>query len=101
VRWLAGLVGVVVAALPLAARADHADGLYGRFDGDLTLSATAGGGVVLGSDDKAAALGELRLRYLETAGLVVGVEWRPEGGERLIAGMDLRPVFLWHFLTGQ
>jgi hypothetical protein len=103
VRTLA-LVVVGLLSIPAAAQADRDDGLYGRFDGDLTLSAAVGAGLVIGSeegdDDAYAVANEVRLRYLETAGVLLALEWHPSGGERFLAGLDLRPVFLWHFLTG-
>jgi len=85
------------------------DGVWGRFGSDLVLSVGANAGVGLGdpvvtargaSDPIFALDAELRLRVIDTAGIVVAPEWRPEGASRLIVGLDLRPVFLARFLFG-
>lgn len=103
----------VVAPAPLAAqvRTERAsdDGVWGRFGSDLVLSVGANAGVGLGdpvalarsSSDPIFVLdAELRLRVIDTAGIVVAPEWRPEGASRLVVALDLRPVFLVRFLLG-
>lgn len=96
-RVTLGLVTMLLLTAPVAA--DEGDGLYGRLDGDLTLSLAAGGGMIAGGDETAAVLGELRLRYVESAGLLVAGELHPGGAQRAVFALDFRPVFLWHFFT--
>jgi hypothetical protein len=77
---------------------------YGRMEGDVT--------VVVGAGAVAAARGpraeaELRVRYLESAGLFASYEDGPLLGsaaapERVLAGgLELRPLFLARWLTGR
>jgi hypothetical protein len=96
--FVALLVGSTLA--PGSAGAQDGDGLYGRFDGDTTLSLGAGGGLVLGQEEGAAAVLEVRARYLDAGGLVLAPELRPSGASRLIVGVDVRPLFPARFLTG-
>jgi hypothetical protein len=71
-----------------------ADGVYGRFDGDLTL--TFGLGAELGGGTRGAALG--RLLYYHSAGLVFGYSDRLGQDDELervgFLGAELRPLFL-------
>lgn len=102
-RLLAALLWL--AALPPAGRARaQGDGAYGRLDADLALSAALGAGAAFGDRngaDATLALGlELRARLVETAGLFLAAEWRPEGSSRVVVGVDLRPVFLARFFLG-
>jgi hypothetical protein len=91
---------VVVAATP--ARADP-EPSYGRVQGDLTLGAAAG--TVLGTGG-ARLEGELRVRYLESAGFFASYEDGAIVGsgaqvQRLVAtGLEVRPLFLVRWLTG-
>lgn len=98
-RRITPLLLAVLVLSPLAAtaaRADlPADGLYGRFDGDLTLSIGAGAGLDA-SDGQAAFVGELRARYLDSAGLVLALEQGAPA--RLVAAADVRPLFPTRFL---
>jgi hypothetical protein len=109
------LGALVLTSTPGAAhaqvRTDRAsdDGVWGRFGSDLVLSVGANAGVGLGDPSllargsSAAAFSldvELRLRVMDTAGVVVAPEWRPDGASRLVAAIDLRPVFLARFLFG-
>jgi hypothetical protein len=91
---------LAVLAVAGSARADSPpDGVYGRLDGDFVLSAGAGGGAHL--DDLATSAtwtGELRFRYLDTAGLVVAVQ---EEDLRAIVAGDFRPLFLIRFLLNE
>ena len=88
-------------------RAD--DGVYGRFHSDLAISVGLHGGAALGdpvlastrpSDAILSMSADLRLRVLDSAGIVMAPEWRPEGSSRLFAGIDVRPGFLARFLYG-
>ncbi len=99
---LALALALLVIAAP--ASAQNGDGVYGRLDGDLTLSAGVMGGAV--SNDRVhptwtgSVSLELRARILDSGGLFAIGEWRPEGDSRAIVGVDLRPFFLPRFLLG-
>lgn len=89
-------------ALPAHAddSAQRGDGVYGRLDGDVTLSAGLGAGAVFPARGDAAlstAL-ELRARFLDAAGLFVVPEWRPDAASEVTLGLDLRPLFPARFL---
>jgi hypothetical protein len=79
------------------------DASHGRFDGDVAL---AGGlGMTVGPRGPRAA-GDLRFRYLSTAGLFGSYEDGPLVGSSseprrvLAAGIELRPLFLARWATG-
>lgn len=101
-RGLTLVVLALAALVPCAARADEGDTVYGRLSGDLVLSAGLGGGVALndrvGPDVTYTTTLELRGRIVDSGGLFVAAEWRPEGDSRVLVGIDLRPVFLARFL---
>lgn len=94
-RWLIAIASLALAA---PAAADD-DGAYGRLAGDLTLEAALGGGAAFEGD---AILGagtlELRARYVDMAGLMIGGELRYDGWSRVVIAADLRPLFLGRFL---
>ena len=108
-RWVcrralcAAAVGAACASVGRQAAAGSTDPSYGRVDGDLTLGvgvgAVASGGGPRGE-------GELRLRYLETAGLFATYEDGAVFGgsadpQRVLAtGLELRPLFLYRWLKG-
>jgi hypothetical protein len=77
---------------------------YGRIEGDVTLVVGAGGAVASGGPR---AEGELRARYLETAGAfatyedgsIVGSTAAPR--RVVAAGLEMRPLFLYRWLQGQ
>lgn len=78
----------------LAPAALRADGVYGRFDGDLTASLEAGGGArVSAGEAQGAVTAAFRLRYLDAVGPVLIGEWTPNDGARLVVGLELRPLF--------
>jgi hypothetical protein len=97
----------VAASLALPAGVARAQGrpepTYGRLQGDLTLVAGLGG-VVAARGGRAE--GELRVRYLETAGLFATYEdgalvsSAAEPTRVLSTGLELRPLFLARWLTG-
>lgn len=98
------LVLAAPALAPSPAEAQDGDTVYGRFDGDLVLSAGIGGGVAIGDrqrDVTGTTTVELRARLLDTGGLLVAAEWRPEGDSRVVVAVDLRPIFLIRFLLAQ
>jgi hypothetical protein len=84
-----------------AARADPVDPSYGRVEGDVTVAP----GIGLAAGARGASLvGELRIRYLETAGVfamyedgsVVGSPAEPR--RSLALGTEVRPLFLARYL---
>jgi hypothetical protein len=94
-RALSTALAILSFAAPAAA---DGDGAYGRLEGDFTLEAGLGGGVAFeGVDVLGAGTLELRARYLDAAGVVLGGEFRPEGASRIWVGVDLRPLFLARF----
>lgn len=76
---------------------------YGRVQGDMTLVVGAGGALASGG---ARAEGELRARYLESAGIFGTYEDGPIVGSSaaprrvIAAGLELRPLFLYRWLQG-
>jgi hypothetical protein len=103
--------GLVAVATSLAwvccgtdARAEGAlEPSYGRVQGDLTLVVGAGASVASGGPR---AQGELRARYLESAGIFGTYEDGPIVGSsaaprRIVAaGLELRPLFFFRWLQG-
>ena len=96
-----------VAASPTpsaASPASKADTTYGRIDGDIGL--VLGLGLTVGPDAPRGTL-DLRVRYLETAGLFLTYEEGTifgSGAEpvRVLAGgLEIRPLFLGRWLTGR
>jgi hypothetical protein len=92
-----------IAWAPLA-RAAAGDGIYGRTEGDASLVVGVDAGSVGG---RKSIGGDLRLRYLETAGVVFGYEEldalkkTESAGEykrSVRAGIELRPLFPARFL---
>lgn len=84
-----------------AAPARAQQGAHGRLDGDLVLEGALGGGATFeGEAISAAATLELRARYLDSGGLVLAGEWRPDGASRVLLMVDFRPLFLARFLLG-
>lgn len=86
-----------------AAASDAPEPSYGRIDGDLSFVAGAGGVIAT----RAPRLGaELRVRYLESAGVFVTYEDGASIGASsdparvLTGGFELRPVFLYRWLEG-
>ncbi|HEX8795640.1 MAG TPA: hypothetical protein VF765_32040 [Polyangiaceae bacterium] len=101
---LAAGVGAALALAPGNARAqDTVDPSYGRIEGDLTLVVGAGATVV---SSGVRGEGELRLRYLESAGIFAAYEDGPLLGssaepQRVLAtGLEVRPLFLYRWLQG-
>lgn len=96
---VAVVFSVAVSALAAPASADAGGGAYGRLSGDLTLEAALGGGAGFEGDSVVGAgTLELRARYLDVAGLMVGGELRYEGMSRVLVAADVRPLFLARFL---
>lgn len=86
------------------AQADDGDGVYDRFDRDLTIAADVGGGVVLdGVDPRATLTADLRFRIIDAAGPAIGLRWGPADGPgsghgHVFVGVELRPLFPALFL---
>jgi len=109
-RWGSDSAAFAGAALALVGRANdasadrgNADSTFGRIGGD--IAAVGGAGVVAASGGVRAEA-ELRLRYLETAGVFVTYEDAAAIGSAaeprrvLSPGIELRPLFLLRWLRG-
>ena len=97
-RALAWALAFALVAPSALARAQE-DGAYHRLRNDLTLDAALGGGATFDAlGTSGAATLELRARYLDMAGAVIGAEWRPDGASRVLVMADVRPIFLGRFL---
>jgi hypothetical protein len=100
-------VALAAAATGADARAARADErpepTYGRVEGDLTL--VGGAGAAVGARGVRAAA-ELRVRYLESAGVFVSYEdgavvGSPAEPQRVLAtGLEVRPLFFFRWLRG-
>jgi hypothetical protein len=96
---------VFCVALCRDARADGgaSEATYGRVAGDMTFVVAAGGAMASGGPR---VEGELRVRYLESAGLFATYEDGSFAGssadpQRVLAGgLELRPLFLARWLKG-
>lgn len=96
---LAALSATLLVAPPAVARED---GTHGRFEGDLAVAGAAA--MTFGARGPRAGA-DLRLRYLQTAGLFATYEDGPLLGssaepKRVVAfGLELRPLFLARWAT--
>lgn len=108
-RWVSRGIsapGAVLAAV-LAAPAARAEGVvdssYGRISGDATLGVGLGASVSAGGPR---AEGEVRVRYLESVGLLAAYEDGPlvasaaRPQRALVGALELRPLFLYRWLQG-
>jgi hypothetical protein len=99
-RAAAGL-GVALGVIALGAPARAADGLYGRFDGDLELRFAAGAALTGGGPALAA---QVTAVYLSTAGVylhytdALGGEG-PRVRRSVATGLHLQPVFLARYAS--
>jgi hypothetical protein len=97
----AAVLALAALAWEGSARAAESDGLYGRFDGDVTLHAGAGVAVVSGG---AALAARLEALYLSTAGIyghytdALGQEG-PLVERSIAAGLVMQPLFLARFAS--
>jgi hypothetical protein len=94
-------LGCVVALRHSMATADSVDPSYGRVEGDVTVAP----GVGLAAEPRGPSfVGEIRIRYLETAGLFAIYEdgnvlnSPAEPHRSLSLGTELRPLFLARYL---
>jgi hypothetical protein len=82
---------------------DSAEPTYGRVSGDISLVAGAGGTI---GPRGARAEGELRVRYLDAAGVFATYEdavlasASSQPGRVISGGVELRPLFLYRWLRG-
>ena len=76
------------------------DAAYGRLAGDVAIAASAGAATGMTTATSGARFnGDLRLRYLQTAGVFGTVE---AGDHRLVAtGIELRPLFVSRWALGR
>jgi hypothetical protein len=94
---------VAAAGAKDALAADSTDTTYGRVQGDLTVVVGAGATVADGGPRGEA---ELRLRYLETAGVFASYEdtsllgSQAEPRRVFATGLEVRPLFLFRWLKG-
>lgn len=96
IHWFVFAIALLSASLCRAQQATG-DGLYGRLNGDLTLSAGLGAAVAIDHGPKCAI--DLRARYLDSIGILVSPEWAPrETGGAVAVALDVRPLFLVRFL---
>ncbi|MBX3209528.1 MAG: hypothetical protein KF764_31125 [Labilithrix sp.] len=105
---VAAVFGAALAAPTAALAGDRprqaADASHGRFDGDLGIAGSVG--MTAGPRGPRAG-GDLRFRYLSTAGLFAAYEDGPLVGSkaeprRVFAfGIELRPLFLARWATGR
>jgi hypothetical protein len=103
-RALVAAALVASAAEGIASEARAAgDASYGRVRGDVTL---VGGLGVVAADRGPRGEAEVRVRYLETAGLFASYEDAPLFGSSseprrvFAAGLEVRPLFLFRWLDG-
>src|SRR5215472_6116672 len=98
---------LIAAAFALRAGTASADAAtvdpsYGRIDGDLDL--VVGAGAVVSPRGPRGEI-DLRLRYLETAGVLATYEDAvgsgAEPGRALTVGLEMRPLFFARWLRGQ
>jgi hypothetical protein len=94
----------LTAAIALSAGdiwAESSDTTYGRVEGDLTLAMGLGGTV---TPRGVRGAGELRLRYMDSAGLFASYEdaslfgAAADSRRLLCAGVEVRPLFLYRWL---
>ncbi|MBI2394409.1 MAG: hypothetical protein HYV09_32865 [Deltaproteobacteria bacterium] len=107
---LLAAIALALVATPARARAAaDGDGAYGRLKGDLTFVGGLGAGVVAATGRPVLA-SDLRLRYLDAAGVALGFEEgdalarTSRSGElrrAFLAGVELRPLFPVRFLKAQ
>jgi hypothetical protein len=101
--WSAALALASTMALARAASAASPPPTYGRIDGDVAF--VVGAGMVV-APRGVLAEAELRVRYLDSAGAFVTYEDAPLVGSPaeprrcIVAGVELRPMFLLRWLQG-
>ena len=93
----AALIIPALALCPASARAQRIDGMYGRLERDVVLSAelSAGAAQAHGADWAPAADVTLRARYLDMAGVALGFRrtFAAQRDDALFLAVDLRPAF--------
>jgi len=89
------LLGLTSASAQAQARGD---GVYGRFDTDLSVQVDVGAGLIQSSGAQMSFVAELRARVIDAAGLVVAVDAAPSGPDHVFVGLELRPLWPALFL---
>jgi len=85
-------------------RAESPDTTYGRVEGDLTLAVGLGGAL---TPRGVRGAGELRLRYMDSAGIYASYEdssvfrAATESRDVVCAGIEVRPLFFYRWLRGR
>jgi hypothetical protein len=74
------------------------DGVYERFDSDLTLQIDLGPGVMRAGGTSASFVAELRARIIDAAGVVLALDTSPSGPDHVFVGLELRPLWPGLFL---
>jgi hypothetical protein len=74
------------------------DGVYERFDADLTLQFDVGVGILRSGESSPSLVAELRARVVDAAGLVVAFDAAPAGEDHLFVGLEIRPLWPALFL---
>lgn len=95
------LLGLLIASMPYTARAEHRGDAYGRLATETTLTLGLGGGAQVIEPQSLSVIGDVRLRYLESVGLVFSPELRSSGIAAFHLAVELRPLFWWRFLTAK
>ena len=99
--WLSVLPlasAMVLGSAGLARAEGPGDGVYGRFDSDLSLQLDVGAGVVRSHASAASMVAELRGRVIDAAGLVLAFDGAPSGPDHVFIGLELRPLWPALFL---
>lgn len=97
-------LALIACLAPALAHADDGDGVYDRFDRDLTIATDVGGGLVLdGVDPRPTLTADLRFRIIDAAGPAIGLRWGPAGADgsghgHVFVGVEIRPLFPALFL---
>lgn len=92
----------LVLAMPYTARAqEHRGDAYGRLASETTLTLGLGAGAQLIEPQSLSVIGDVRLRYLESVGLVFSPEYRSSGIAAFHLAVEVRPLFWWRFLTAK
>lgn len=96
-RWVGLLLCVASITCVTRARAQGGDGLYGRWNQDLTVS--VGVSAAFTDRGEGAVLAPVHLRYLDFVGLTLTPTWAWDADLTLWTGFEIRPLFPSLFLS--